>query len=345
MPADQKYYLTKGRLSSSQHCRFFLHIVIWPFSSPFSSAPASLWNSRSFTEKEKKKERQLHLLYFPLFYPTLLFLSGDRRVWYQTCKFCLTQGLIKSALKSMEKFLRIWLFSRLFPAPLWLWPFDCTGMQGGCGSSEGRIFSKAAHKRESCLLLQSMRLLRFPLGPNLQFICFPMLHSHCNTPPARHCAESEAKFFLAAVFSSHLWLLLPGPPQPSFPQVCPSQSRSDPLPHLQHILHLCWRLRWMLGYCSLMWLWTPNQSLLCHPVQLHLPLSLKQCHFFDCIFTKWSWNQTWRQNNRGTLSAQKESIGGNSSHLTQMASAWELWFGKNMEIIIAFLIFKGLFIH
>lgn len=55
----------------------------------------------------------------------------------------------------------------------------------------------------------------------------------------------------------------------------------------------------------------------------------------------------WDQNNRGTWeqSAQKESIGGNALHLTQMASAWKLWFGKNMEIIIAFLIFKGLFIH
>lgn len=82
----------------------------------------------------------------------------------------------------MGKFLRIWLFSRLFPAPLWVRPFDCTGMQGGCGSSEGKIFSKAAHKRESCVPLQSMRLLRFPLGPNLQFICFPMLHSHWNMP-------------------------------------------------------------------------------------------------------------------------------------------------------------------
>lgn len=178
----------------------------------------------------------------------------------------------------MEKFLWILLFSRLFPAPLWLQPFDCTGMQGGCGSSEGRIFSEAARKRESRIPLQSMRLLRFALGPNLQFICFPMLYSHCNPPPARHCAECKAvekKFFLAAAFFSHLWLLLPGPPQPSLPQAHPSQSTSDPLPDFQHILHLCWHLRWLLGYCSQTWLWNPNQSLLCHPVQLHPPLSLK----------------------------------------------------------------------
>jgi len=43
-------------------------------------------------------------------------------------------------------------------------------------------------------------------------------------------------------------------------------------------------------------------------------------------------------------SAQKESLGGNALHLTHMASAWELRFGKNMEII-ALLIFKVLFVH
>lgn len=53
--------------------------------------------------------------------------------------------------------------------------------------------------------------------------------------------------------------------------------------------------------------------------------------------------ETEQQEHMGTLCS--ESIGGNALHLTQMASAWELWFGKNMEIIIAFLIFKGLFIH
>lgn len=137
----------------------------------------------------------------------------------------------------MEKFLRTLLFSRLFPAPLWLQPFDCTGMQGGCGSSEGRIFSKAAHKRESRLPLQSMRLLMFPLGPNLQFICFSMLHSHCNTPPARRSTEREAvekKFFLGGPFFIFGCSLIPvNSPclEPAHPRAgaihCPTSSTSS----------------------------------------------------------------------------------------------------------------------
>lgn len=102
----------------------------------------------------------------------------------------------------MEKFLWILLFSRLFPAPLWLWPFDCMGMQGRYGSTEGRIFSKA--KKGVLYPFAKHEVLRFPHGPNLQFICFPMLYSHCNMPPARQCAECEAvkkKFYLLPLFS------------------------------------------------------------------------------------------------------------------------------------------------
>lgn len=137
----------------------------------------------------------------------------------------------------MEKFWWVLLFYRLFPAPIWLRPFGSTGTQGSCGTSAGGIFGE----RETCLPAQSVRLLSFPLGPNLDSSAFSCLWSHCNTPPARHGAECEtvkSVFFLALPFflSSSIAPWFPHPPhlKPAIPEQhwCTAPSLAHLLPLL-----------------------------------------------------------------------------------------------------------------
>lgn len=190
----------------------------------------------------------------------------------------------------MEKFLWILLFSRLFPAPSGYGPLTVWACRAAVEAQRGGFSAK--QKREFLYPFAKHEVLRFPHGPNLQFICFPMLYSHCNMPPARQCAESEAvkkKFLLAAPFFSHLQSYLPGPPQPSLPQTCPSQGTSEPLPHFQHTLHLLLTPEMAVGLLLPNVIVRSKSELAlpsCSCIQLQLPLSLKQCHFLNCIFTK-----------------------------------------------------------
>lgn len=121
---------------------------------------------------------------------------------------------------------------------------------------------------------------------------FPCCTHTVTCQPARQCAESEAvkkKFLLAAPFFSHLHSYLPGPPQPSLPQTCPSQGTSEPLPHFQHILHLRLIPEMAVGLLLPNVIVRSKSELAlpsCSCIQLQLPLSLKQCHFLNCIFTK-----------------------------------------------------------
>lgn len=113
---------------------------------------------------------------FPIFLPDPpLSLWSRNRIRYQTRKSFFAQGLIESPLKSMEKFPQALLFSRLFPAPIRYVPLAVQAGRAAVGAQSGGIFGEAAHKGEPCLPVRSVRLLSFPLGPNLRFICFPML--------------------------------------------------------------------------------------------------------------------------------------------------------------------------
>lgn len=126
----------------------------------------------------------------------------------------------------MEKFLWILLFSRLFPAPLWLRPFDCRACRVAVGAQRGGFSAKQPTKGSLVSLCKAWGSWGFHLVQICNSSAFPCsIHTVTHHQPGTllSARQSRRNFSLLLLFSLVFGccsLVPPKPPclEPAYPK-------------------------------------------------------------------------------------------------------------------------------